>query len=170
MDSDDDENDSLVELDSDDSEDASDDNENVMLEDDEVTDQSDQYFAAGDQGMTPNGVEYIRTVPEQFNEESPNKFMRSMIENYALEQKTAKGEPSGIFRMNQKQTMQASKDVVAKNKKLEGKALDDFMSQYFERTWEHFDVNKETMLDVLDMPPFMKYLCSDQAMDLDGMM
>lgn len=78
--------------------------------------------------MTPNGVEYIRTVPEQFNEDSPNKFMRSMIENYALEQKTARGEPSGVFRMNQKQAMQASKEIVGKAKKIEGKGLEDFMS------------------------------------------
>jgi len=52
------------EADEEDDEDDQDNDENVMLEDEEVTDQSDQYFAAGDQGMTPNGVEYIRTVPE----------------------------------------------------------------------------------------------------------
>ena len=23
-----------------------------------------QFYAAGDQGMTPNGVEYVRTIPE----------------------------------------------------------------------------------------------------------
>jgi len=51
-----------------------------------------------------------------------------MIENFALEQKTAKGDPSGIFRMNQKQTMQAAKEVVKESKKLEGKTLDDFMN------------------------------------------
>ena len=38
--------------------------------------------------MTPNGIEYIRTFPEQFNEDSDNKFMRKVIDQYALEKKT----------------------------------------------------------------------------------
>lgn len=41
------------------------------------------------------------------------------------------------------------------------------MNQYFGRTWEHFDVNDAGMVDALDMPAFMKYLCSDQSLDLD---
>ena len=43
------------------------------------------------------------------------------------------------------------------------------MNQYFGRTWEHFDVNESNMLDALDMPAFMKYLCSDQSLDLDNL-
>ena len=39
------------------------DRQNVMLRDDETYGDK-TYFAAGDQGMTPNGVEYVRTLPE----------------------------------------------------------------------------------------------------------
>ena len=95
--------------------------------------------------------------------------MYQIINNYALEQKTDKGEPSGIFKMDKKATMNAVKSVIAQSKKLQGKELDDYANQYFSRTWEHFDVNKEGKLDVLDMPAFMKYVCSDQGMDLDSM-
>lgn len=42
------------------------------------------------------------------------------------------------------------------------------MSQYFQRTWDHFDVNNEQLVDALDMPAFEKYLMSDQGVDLDG--
>ena len=42
---------------------SDDDGMNVQLGDD-MTDHSDEFFAAGDQGMTPNGVEYIRTIPD----------------------------------------------------------------------------------------------------------
>ena len=35
------------------------------------------------------------------------------------------------------------------------------MNQYFQRTWEHFDVNNEGLLDVLDMTAFMKFFLSD---------
>ena len=34
-----------------------------------------KYYMAGDQGMTPNGVEYVRTLPELYNDESENQFM-----------------------------------------------------------------------------------------------
>ena len=119
--------------------------------------------------MTPNGVEYVRTIPEQYNEESPNKFINNILTNFALEQKTVKGDPSGIFKMDRKQTRAAAKDILAKHKKLAGKELDQYMNNYFTRTWEHFDVNKDGKLDVLDMPAFMKYVCSDQSLDLDAM-
>lgn len=144
------------------------DKQNLQLGDDETYGDK-TYFAAGDQGMTPNGVEYVRTLPEQFNEESPNKFMKNIIENYALEQKTEKGEPSGTFKMDKKQTMAASRDAVQKAKKIEGKELDSYMNQYFSRTWEHFDVNNDQLIDALDMPAFEKYFMSDQGVDLDAL-
>ena len=95
--------------------------------------------------------------------------MYQIINNYALEQKTDKGDPAGVFKMDKKATMNAVKSVITQSKKLEGKELDAYANQYFARTWEHFDVNKEGKLDVLDMPAFMKYVCSDQGMDLDAM-
>ena len=57
---------------------------NVLIGDEDI-DHSMEFFAAGDQGMTPNGVEYLRTLPDQFNEDSENKFMKSILTNYALE-------------------------------------------------------------------------------------
>ena len=132
-------------------------------------DHSNEFFAAGDQGMTPNGVEYIRTIPDQYGEETPNTFMRKMYDNFALEQKNAKGEPSGNFRMDAKQTRAAAMEVVEHFKGLKGADLDKFMNQYFQRTWEHFDVNHDNYLEVLDMPAFMKFICSDQSIDLDSL-
>jgi len=95
--------------------------------------------------------------------------MKNVIENFALEEKTGKGQPSGEFKMDKKQCMAASRDAVEKAKKITGKELDDFMSQYFARTWEHFDVNNVLLIDALDMPAFEKYLMSDQGVDLDGL-
>ena len=95
--------------------------------------------------------------------------MYQIINNYALEQKTEKGEPSGIFKMDKNMTLAVVKKVIGQSKKLEGKELDNYANQYFSRTWQHFDVNKEGKLDVLDMPAFMKYVCSDQSIDLDAM-
>ena len=43
------------------------------------------------------------------------------------------------------------------------------MNQYFARTWEHFNVNNDSVIDALDMPGFQKYLLSDQGVDLDSL-
>ena len=63
--------------------------------------------------------------------------------------------------MDKKNTKAAAREILTKHKKLVGKDLDDYMNSYFERTWEHFDVNKDGMLDALDMTAFMKFLASD---------
>ena len=70
--------------------------------------------------------------------------------------------------MDEKQTKRAAKMIVEKYKHLEDKENDEYIKQYFPRTWEHFDVNEEGKLDADDMPGFMKYLCSDQSIDLDA--
>jgi len=126
------------------------------------------YFFAGDTNVTPEGKEYQRKYPEGFDDESPNKFVHHILREYALEEKNNNGAPTGNFFMNKKWTQVASKEVLQKQKKLEGEALEKYMNQYFGRTWEHFDVNEKNMLDALDMPAFMKYLCSDQSLDLDN--
>ncbi len=86
-----------------------------------------------------------------------------------MEKKDGKGHGSGVFKMDKAHTKSVARDVAIKQKKLSGKELDNFVEQYFTRTWDHFDVNNEGMLDTLDMTAFMKYFVSDQGMDLDGM-
>jgi hypothetical protein len=51
--------------------------------------------------MTPNGVEYVRTLQELYNDESENQFMCQIMTNYALEQKND-GKPSEVFKMDEK--------------------------------------------------------------------
>jgi len=93
--------------------------------------------------------------------------MHHILFEYALEEKNGEGKPSGSFMMNKKWTQAASREVLTKHKKMDDATADKYMNQYFGRTWEHFDVNEANMLDALDMPAFMKYLCSDQSLDLD---
>ena len=90
-----------------------------------------------------------------------------IVSDYALEKKDDNGKPTGTFIMTNKLTKMASEEMLKKHKHLDGKELDNYMNQYYGRTWEHFDVNKEDKLDIMDMPAFMKYLASDQSIDLD---
>ena len=119
---------------------------------------------------------YERVTTPRFSADTDDIFMRSMIEQYALEERTkvvehadglkTGGEPSGKFWMNQASALAASKEVLATHKGLSGKMLDDYVNTYFAKAWGHFDVNQTGFIEVIKMPQFMRFLCSDQYMSL----
>jgi hypothetical protein len=92
--------------------------------------------------------------------------MRSMITQYALEGKNKDGSPNGQFWMDEANTYAAAREVLETNKHITGKARDDYLKTYFPRTWAHFDVNRTGKIEVIKMPQFMRFLCSDQQMYL----
>ena len=47
--------------------------------------------------------------------------MKTVIDEYALEQKTEKGAPSGKFKMNKKQCLALGKEVITRQRHLQEK-------------------------------------------------
>ena len=135
---------------------------NVQLEDEEV-DHSGEFFAAGDIGHGTLDKTYERVNPVKFEDDM---FMKSMVMTYAFETKNKAGDPAGAFRMNEATTRAAAMEVLATHKGMAGPALDAYMKEYFPRTWLHFDVNHAGMIGVEDMPQFMRFLASDQTLNL----
>ena len=156
---------SLVQLESDSSDSDSSDDDFAMVGD----------YMPGQSGKLGGGV-YDRAIPGRFSADSDDIFMRSMITNYALEEKTpvkkldnglsVGGEPSGKFWMNEAAANAAAKEVLGTHKGLAGKLLDDYMNTYFKKAWVHFDVNQTGFIEVIKMPQLMRFLCSDQYMQL----
>ena len=119
---------------------------------------------------------YERVTTPRFSADTDDIFMRSMIEQYALEERTkvvehadglkTGGEPSGKFWMNQASALAAAKEVLATHKGLSGKMLEDYITTYFAKAWGHFDVNQTGFIEVIKMPQMMRFLCSDQYMSL----
>merc|ERR1719473_1801943 len=103
--------------------------------------------------------------------------MRSMIKKYAQEERTDTetlddgtkigGEPTGKFWMTQGTTLSAAKEVLNTHKGLSGGQLQAYLDTYFQKAWDHFDVNEEGQIEVIKMPQFMRFLASDQYMDLN---
>ena len=89
-----------------------------------------------------------------------------MIEHYAMEEKTEDDLPSGKFWMNESITRAAAREVLETHKGLSGAKLDKYMDTYFQKAWGHFDVNRTGLVEVIKMPQFMRFLCSDQYMSL----
>ena len=114
------------------------------------------YFHAGESGSL-GAKEYERVTPARFSADSDDIFMRSMIQQYALEAKGAKdapneGEPTGHFWMNEATTRAAAAEVLNTHKGLSGDALQKYLDTYFPRTWAHFDVNRTGTVEVIKMP------------------
>ena len=101
--------------------------------------------------------------------------MRSMIENYALEMgdcdEDADGneincKPSGKFWMDKSGAYAAAQEILNTHKGLAGAALQSYLDAYFEKAWGHFDVNLNGHIEVIKMPQFARFICSDQRMQL----
>jgi len=138
----------------------------VARGDDEEVDHSDEQFEAREDGTGPLDKKYERVVPDHFAADTDDLFMRSMIKTYADEGKNKDGSPNGKFTMTEAQTRAASGEVLETHKGLSGAAKAEYLATYFPRTWAHFDVNKSGRLGVEVMPQFMRFLASDQTLNL----
>merc|ERR1719503_36946 len=112
---------------------------------------------------------YERVITPNFSADDDDIFMRSMIKKYAVEKRTdheelddgtkVGGEPKGT-------SLAAAKEVLNTHKGLSGDALASYIDTYFDKAWAHFDVNKDGSIEVIKMPQFMRFICSDQNMSL----
>jgi hypothetical protein len=137
----------------------------LQMEKPEEYPEKKEYFHAGATGMLGE-KEYTRVVPARYASDNDDIFMRSMIQNYALELKTKEGLPTGKFFMNPATTRAAAEEVLTTHKGLKGAALEDYLKTYFDKAWGHFDVNRTGIVEVIKMPMFMRFLSSDQYMSL----
>jgi hypothetical protein len=128
-------------------------------------DHSGEFFQPGQHEMLGGGG-YERQTPKRFAADNDDIFMRSMIEQYALEQKTKEGYPSGKFWMDEAATRAAANEVLETNCKMNGVSKADWLKTYFGKAWGHFDVNRSGKVEVIKMPQLMRFLCSDQQMYL----
>merc|ERR1711990_30690 len=127
------------------------------------------YFKPGASGAIGSAA-YEREITSRFAGDDDDIFMRSMIENYALEEKTAEdkktgykgGEPTGKFWMDEAAAKAAASEVLCTHKAICGGDLATYLGTYFSKAWGHFDVNRTGYIEVIKMPMFIRFLASDQ--------
>jgi len=124
------------------------------------------YFFARDIGRGTLDKKYERVPPARFSADSDDLFMRSVIMKYAAEEKTEDGAPSGNFFLNEASTRALASEVLSTHKGLKGADLKEYLGTYFPRTWAHYDVNKTGFIGVEVAPQFMRFVASDQTMQL----
>ena len=136
--------------------------------------QGDDFFQPWESGKEFNG-DYKRVITNRFSADSDDIFMRSMIKTYALESKDcdedADGKkinckPSGKFFLNKSGARAAAAEVLGTHKGLKGDALSTYLNTYFDKAWSHFDVNRVGTIEVIKAPQLMRFLASDQSLQL----
>ena len=96
----------------------------------------------------------------RFSADSDDVFMRSMIMNYAAEAKDEDGVPTGAFWIDAAAAKRACNEIVGTHMKLAAPAA--YVDEYFQRTWDHFDVNGSGMIEIEKMPNLARMILSDQ--------
>ena len=72
--------------------------------------------------------------------------------------KTDSGAPSGHFFFDKDAARSAAAEVVSTNFKWSAGHTETFLNENFGNTWDHFDVNKDSLVEVERMPQFFRYL------------
>ena len=98
--------------------------------------------------FTPHDHEahyYERITTPRFSQDGDDIFMRSMIEQYALEEKSkivehddgtkTGGEPTGKFWMDYNTSKAAAAEVLGTHKGLHGAALQTYLDTYYDKAW-----------------------------------
>jgi len=145
------------------SESESSDDEDVQMQDE--SDHSGEFYPVGQHGQEGAGSYERKTTP-RFAADSDDIFMRSMIEQYALEGKNKDGSPNGQFWLDEAGARAAASEVLATHKGIKGAALATYLKTYWSKAWGHFDVNLVGKIEVIKAPQLMRFLASDQYMSL----
>ena len=113
------------------------------------------------------GITHACGPPARFMDNGGDDlFMRSVIENYSTEQENDDEEPTGEFLMSEAQGRALAKEVLGTHKGITGAAFTAYMGQYWSKAWGHWDVNRTGKIPILYAPSLMRFLMSDQYVQL----
>ena len=104
--------------------------------------------------------------PARFTGDSDDLFMRSVINNYSSEGKNDDGSGNGVFTLNEGQAKALATEVLGTHKGISGAALTAYFGSYWGKAWGHFDVNRTGGIPALYAPQLMRFLMSDQYVQL----
>ena len=92
-----------------------------------------------------------------------------MITNYAVEVATDEGKPTGKFVFKRANALDAAHEILKTHMQLEGKAAEDYLNQYFDKTWRHFDTADEGKIEAERMSGFYRFLTGNMQINLSLM-
>ena len=94
-------------------------------------------------------------------------FMRSVIQDFSTEGEDKDGNPTGVFTLNEGQAKALGAAVLRTRKGITGGELDDYLSQYWAKTWRHWDVNQAGAIPYSYAPMLVRFLANDNSLMLN---
>jgi len=84
--------------------------------------------------------------------------MHSVLKDHAHESASETGTPTGNFHMNKSGARHLAKEIIETHMGLKGEKAESYLDENFDKTWDHFDVNKENKVEASRMPGFYRFL------------
>ena len=105
--------------------------------------------------------------PEHFTADSDDIFMRSIHNNYTSHPKDPtdkEGKRDDVTKqvITRGAALQLAREVLETHKGLTGAAQQDYLDKYFDKAWNHYDVNQTGHIDASFAPMFVRFLLSNQ--------
>ena len=146
----------------------------LQLESDssDSSDSDDDFVQQKDYFPRDNGhAGYERKIPVNFQTNADDQFMRSVIQDFSTEGEVTddgptKGDPTGVFTLNEAQAKAVGSAVLSSKKGLSGEALAEYLGLYWAKTWRHYDVNQSGAIPVGYAPMLARFLANDQQLQL----
>ena len=113
---------------------------------------------------------YQRKIPDNFDGpgSGDDQFMHSMIKDFAVEEATPEGKPTGKFYMGKREALDGAHRILKEHMNLEGGPALDHLDENFAKTWDHFNTGGDGKLEVSRMGGFYRYLCGNSMIPLFG--
>ena len=111
---------------------------------------------------------YSREIPAERGGpgSGDDQFLYSMFEKYAREESTVDGKKTGKFIFKYIDAKYAAYEILDTHLGLKGKEAEDYMNQYFDKTWKHFDTAGDGRIEVDRMSGFFRFLCGNMQINL----
>ena len=84
--------------------------------------------------------------------------MRSVLKEFAHEGKNKDGSPNGKFVLDRAGASQLGLRVLQNDFGMAPDAASAHMNEYFDRAWDHYDVNRTGYIDAGMAPTFVRFL------------
>ena len=143
-------------------EDSDSDSDNALVQDEEKPPEYGEMpaYLAG----SPSAGGYERVIPGRFTQERDDRLMNSLIGKYAREVKLD-GKLTGQMFCNRDDAKAVLQEVISTHPKMGYKSLSGDIDA--DGAFDHFDVNKDGLIEVERMPQFIRYALPNGALDID---
>jgi len=107
---------------------------------------------------------YNRKIPSNFDGpgSGDDQFMHETLKNHAIEEASPTGQPSGKFHVTKPYARNHAKEILETHMGLKGEKAESYLNENYDKTWDHFDVNKEGKVEAARMPGLFRFLTGNQ--------